>query len=118
MRDVQAGDLVLHFYEHTWPDRIHEARLAGFSLAKSGAEVTTKEPPSAAKWAARGTYYRIPLRRFTPFEKPLSITVIRREYGAELEEEVRTNKPIHYPFPVRKDGVRLTQGRYLARCTQ
>ena len=53
MREVKKGDLVIHFYEHTWPDKIHESRLAGYSRAARPFEITTDElnRPGGCDWS-------------------------------------------------------------------
>mgnify|MGYP003991906725 FL=1 len=61
MREPQKGDLVLHFYEHTWPDGVHENRFSGFSRVKTKCVATDDQPPINSSWGYSNQYYRIDL---------------------------------------------------------
>jgi hypothetical protein len=118
MREPQGGDLVLHFYEHTWPDGVHENRFCGFSRVKSKCVSTDNQPPINSSWGYSDKYYRIDLKSYTVLDTPLPIRVLRTQYDDELRAEREASDIAHYPFAFRKDGIRLSQGRYLARCPQ
>ena len=117
MRDPQRGDLVLHFYEDTWPDGVTETRLCGRSLVARAFETVDAEPPSAGTWSNMAPYYRIALEDYGSFPHPVALSTIVREYGDELLNDLRENAPKYYPFNTYGPSIRTVQGIYLARCT-
>ena len=119
MREVQSGDLILHFYHNTWERKGGpHFRLCAYSYAAAPVQETKAEPPKAADWAGRPTYYRIELRDFTELEETLSVPEFLTRHAKELREERGAGVPRYYPFieyPGR--GLQLAQGTYLAVCT-
>jgi len=120
MEEPCAGDLVIHIYEHWWPDGKKEKRLHGASLVASGAQVIHEEPPEPGEWGGMAPYYRIALRGFREFENPVSLPEFIAAYGERVISEIwRGSTPSHYPFLDPGTGEpRLIQGLYLARCTE
>ncbi len=117
MRDPLPRDLVLHFYEDTWPDGSTETRLSGASLVAAVVREVSTEPPSAGQWTGMAPYYRIDLRDYGPFDAPVPLSTLVREYEDELLADLRENEPRYYPFNTHGASVRTVQGIYLARCT-
>jgi hypothetical protein len=118
MREVQRGDLILHFYHNSW-ERTGSPhfRLCGYSYAAASFQEISTEPPSAGEWAGRDTYYRIELAGFTELENALSIPELIARHADVIKKEKASGVPKHYPFAEYGDEIRLAQGTYLATCT-
>ena len=62
-----------------WTPRLEpgsEMAVRGWSRVHQAAAVTDSEPPQAGRWAARGSYYRIDLRDYEAFHRPLPLSVL------------------------------------------
>ncbi len=118
MKEPVRGDLVLHFLEDKWPDGKRDARFCGYSRISVPCYETADQPPVNSAWGFSDRYFRIDLSGFSALDKPIPIRILRKEYEQDIRDEKKLSVLSHYPFAVRKDGIRLSQGRYLARCTQ
>lgn len=117
MREPAPGDLVLHFYNHTWADGATESRLSGSSVVSSSYTETTSEPPMAGDWSGMGTYYRIALSNYNKFPNPLPLRLLTDEYKDAIRSDLVENRHRFYPFTKHADDIRTVQGIYLAQCT-
>ncbi len=117
MREPTRGDLVLHIYHHNWEHGAIESRLAGSSLVKEPYREVFSEPPLPGDWRGATSYYRINLEGYEAFPRPLSLITLENAYGQQIRDEIVRNGPRYYPFSTYGRGIRLAQGRYLARCT-
>jgi len=119
MRAVRPGDLVLHLLKKRWADdATADKRLCGLSIVAAECEEVATPPPAPGEWGGRRAYYRVPLRDFRPIERPVSIATFGAANAAKIREEAADGATSHYPFATYGAGVRIAQGRYLARCTQ
>ncbi len=116
IRELEPGDLVIHILENVWPDGSREKRFHGVSLVERGAVLVEHEPPLPGPWRGMGSYYRVALRGFIPFPKPLSVERFLEDFGDDVCHP--NPRPDHYPFVEQSGGLRrLSQGMYIARCT-
>jgi len=120
MEEPRPGDLVIHIYDHWWPDGKKGKRLHGASLVASRVQVIDEEPPEPGEWGGMAPYYRIALRDFREFDNPVSLPEFVADYGEwVISEIVMGSPPQYYPFLDPGTGEpRLIQGLYLARCTE
>lgn len=118
MREVAADDLVLHVLQDSWESGEREHRFVGVSFAKTAAELRADEPPSPSDWVSQSPYYRIPLRDYTSFPRPISLAAFISLYDLELRKDLATD-PLYFPFTLYNRGrdVRLRQGGYINDCT-
>jgi hypothetical protein len=117
MRDVAAGDRVLHFVYKRWADGGLETRYCAESTAVGRAEERQDEPPSPGSWANMAPYYRIRLTDHVTLDRPVSMSTIIDVHGQDIRNDIDENRPRHYPFVLYKGAVRTGQGLYLARCS-
>ena len=109
---------VLHFYHNSWERKgPPHFRLCGYSHAAASFQETSTEPPKAAEWAGRDSYYRIELAGFTELERALSIPELIAQHADVIKKEKASGVPKYYPFAEYREGLRLAQGTYLATCT-
>lgn len=109
MREVKAGDLILH---------INDARWEGWSYAAGEFRQLQQSPPNPGNWAERPSYYRIDLRDYRPFPTPISLSEFVAQNHNAIYAELLADQPKRYPFMVhRGEDVRYAQGAYLSRCT-
>jgi hypothetical protein len=108
MREPKPGDLVIHF---------NDGVIFGWSRVAEAFQVGTEAPPNPAQWAARPSYYRIPLTDYQafPHKVPLSEFIVRHQDA--LAAELRTDTLKRFPFIIYNDAIRRAQGAYLTRCT-
>jgi hypothetical protein len=110
MREPNTDDLVIH---------INDGELVGWSYVSTPYHEVTNEPPSPGPWAGRKSYYRIDLKGYREFARPLPLTTFIEKHHTALKEELKNDQPKHYPFILyRGKAVRHGQGAYLTRCTQ
>lgn len=105
MREVKAGDLVLHAMGGT---------IAGFSIAQEGA-AEVADGPVTERWTA--PFYRVQLRDFRRLTRPVGLMELAQRFGAEIGAELDAEHPSYYPFCRYGDSLRTNQGMYLARIT-
>jgi MoxR-like ATPase len=109
MRDTQSGDLVLH---------VNDATIQGFSIVAASCREVTEEPPSPGQWAGMAPYYRVDLRDYRDFPKPVTIADFIRNNTAALAEEIAADHPHRFPFQLEQSGlVKTVQGAYICRAT-
>lgn len=112
MREPKPGDVVIHFVA---PLDGGQRRIAGKSVVASAFEQRDDQPPQPGKWAEMAPYYRIALKDYRPFPNAPSVDVLVQRGRDVLRSEAEATK--HYPYSKYGESVRLSQGRYLARCT-
>jgi hypothetical protein len=118
MWEPEAGDLVLHFYRHTWDGQPSCTQLCGFSLVHQSCREVTVAPPTPGRWVAPA-YYRIDLTGYQPLATRLNPEALNKhpDYLARVRQELVPNRPARYPFSSYGPLIRVTQGQYLTRCT-
>jgi hypothetical protein len=118
MWEPEAGDLVLHFYRHTWEGRPSCTQLCGFSFVHHACREVTLPPPTPGRWVAPA-YYRLDLTGYEPLATRLNPEELNKQpdYLARVRQELVPNRPAHYPFSSYGPLIRVTQGQYLTRCT-
>lgn len=117
MRAPAKYDLVLHFYEDSWPDGVTEMRLFGYSCVSRPYILVEEEPPMAGEWSGMQPYYIIDLRDFNSFSSPLPLRTLTSEYEDSIRSDLVENHPRYYPFTIYRGEIRTVQGIYLAQCT-
>jgi hypothetical protein len=109
MREPQIDDLVIH---------INNSDFVGWSYVSAPYRELTGGPPTPGDWAGRHSYYRIDLKSYREFQRPVSLRTFIAQNRLALEEEIKKDQPKRYPFILYREGdVRHGQGMYLARCT-
>jgi len=109
MRQPVVDDLVIH---------INDGVFIGWSYVAAPYIVVTEGPPSPGQWAGRPEYYRIDLKGYREFPKPITFSEFVSRNHAALEQELKTDPPRRYPFILYGGKeVRHAQGVYLGRST-
>lgn len=108
MREVSQDNLVIHS---------QDSALVGHSLAKGPADEVETEPPSPGVWGNQAPYYRIELKSYRPFPKPIPLADFCQAHSAEISEDIRKlGSTKSYPFYEKDTGAIATrQGGYLTR---
>jgi len=109
MREVKAGDLVLH---------VEDGFLSGFSHAASAHQETTELPPQAGQWSDADRIYFVELKDYRPLLQPIDMRLFREEFEENILQEIQQDHPKYYPFARYRDGIRTVQGLYLTACTR
>ena len=120
MREPIENDLVIHILKDFHDGEAKRSHFVGFSYIASSVEITNEEPPSAGKWANRGSYYRLNTRNYATFETPIRVDRMLEDFEPELRAEIeasRDGNPHYLPFTLYRSMLRLNQGMYLTRCT-
>src|SRR5262249_19830308 len=94
MREPNPDDLVLH---------VDNGRLVGWSRVAGPYQETTQGPPLPGRWAGRPSYYRIDLKDYREFSRPISVQDFIEQNRAAIEQELKTDEPndIRSSFTVR-----------------
>ena len=109
MREPKAGDTVFHSLDSS---------LVGESVVAQPYAEVYEAPPSPGPWHGLTPYYRVDVRDYRAFDKPVPIADLLREYGDQIRQDIEANSPQRYPFFVTKNGALHTvQGGYLTRCS-
>jgi 5-methylcytosine-specific restriction protein B len=110
MREPQIDDLVIH---------INNGDLVGWSYVSAPFRELTVSPPSPGDWADQPSYYRIDLKDYREFPKPIPRSEFIKNNLSSIQDELKTDAPKRYPFVLYgdKEEVRPGQGAYLTRCT-
>jgi putative restriction endonuclease len=88
MRRVQAGDTVLHL---RGKDK-NKASFVGFSTAETDFFETSERPPDPGEWGFARTFYRVLLKDYVPFTKPVLLQDIFAQRGDSLREYYEHNR--------------------------
>jgi len=113
MLQPKIGDPVIHLYLKN-----NIRYLYGHSIIAETCKTVKEEPPEAGKWSAREDYYKINLKEYSNFIKPLDLRIITKKYENEIRAEIKDDNPANYAFNTYLEEVRLGQGRYLTKCTE
>jgi hypothetical protein len=125
LQDVQAGDVIFHV---RWIQR--QPAIVGFSSADTDGIIERIErPPNPGKWAYARSFYRVILKDYVDFPKPLFLRDIFSRYKSALVEylEISKSKPKKQRSPlfytVAKKGamkgkLRVNQGLTLRHSTK
>ncbi len=84
---VETDDPVLHLR-----GRGDRATFVAFSTAAADGFETSDRPPSPGAWSYARSFYRVPLRDFTPLADPMLLRDIFRRRDAELRSYFIGNK--------------------------
>lgn len=108
MREPKPGDLVVHCVDKV---------IVGESIVAAQCRKTKERPPRPGAWAKFEEFYRIELRGFREFAKPVPLPRFLERYEPEIRRELE-RRPQHYPFkPHGNDPLRATPGAYLSKLT-
>ena len=110
MREPQIDDLVIH---------INNGDLAGWSYVSAPFRELKESPPSPGQWAGRPSYYRIDLKGYQEFPRPIPLNEFVEKNRVAIHDELKKDAPKRYPFILygEKEEIRHAQGAYLTRCT-
>ena len=84
---VGAGDPVLHLR-----GKGDKATFVAFSTAAADGFETKDRPPNPGAWSFARSYYRVPLRDFTPLDDPVLLKDVFRRQDTELRNYFMGNK--------------------------
>lgn len=117
MREPRVNDLVVHFVEEPSETGAASASwIRGRSWVVKPCIETSKEPVQAGPWSGRESYYRIDLKDYRAFDRPMRLREFMDAYALDVRKELEEG-PRHYPFSRRGSGIRTVQGIYLAEMT-
>lgn len=111
---VQPGDFIFHFR----PDK--GAVITGYSTAEAGGIKTSERPPEAGKWGYDQSYYRVPLKEYFLYRKPIDIRTTFERQSAALRQyyEINRGKPFGQRkglfYVVNMGRIQLLNGAYLS----
>ena len=109
MREAKTGDIVIH---------VNDSVIAGYSVVENPCRETNDEPPNAGAWSGMAPYYRVDLKGYQPFERPVKLGDFIRENKELIADELSDKRPFRYPFQLEASGlVKVVQGGYLNKCT-
>lgn len=114
----EPGDLVLHFYKHSWEGHRIFRKLCAQSLVERQVREVHEEPPSPGTYEGMAPFYRIDLKDFRWLEEHLDLNEFSEIYADEILYEKNTDEPKYYPFQRYGNDTRIATGTYLARCTE
>lgn len=118
MREMKAGDLVIHFLEDAWPDGSHDRRIEGYSTIAGKVELRTDEPPLPGIWSGQQIYFRVPLEDHVSFPINVKVDDFTELFSRELREDAESGIKSR-PFAKKHDGSFTTrQGGYVNRCSE
>jgi len=87
---VRQGDTIFHLRginEH--------AAFVGYSVADTDGYSTTRRPPEPGDWAYAREFHRVPLRNFTAFSQPVSLSRFWKENDSSLRDYYAMNRSRH-----------------------
>lgn len=89
MQRIHEGDVVLHLRGKTNPE------FTGHSIADTNCYRTDKHPPRLGSWGHANSFYRVPLRDYCPFEKPILLADVFARCRDRLTEYHGAHSPAH-----------------------
>lgn len=89
VREVRAGDTILHLRLHRLPS---EASFVGYSTASTDGFETFKCPPKPGQWGYSKKFLRADLKDFTPFDSPIKLQEIFSSRRTQLDKYFVANK--------------------------
>lgn len=113
MLEPVQGDFFIHCYN---------GMLVGMSRVAHPCRETINQPPLAGRWAKMGSYYRIELTGYQPFQKQVLLRDFVAHHCKDIRLEIEADHPARYPFCVTHSRsitgrVSTVQGRLIARIT-
>lgn len=90
-----VGDLVLHFFKISNITYYH-----GISVVKEPYKITNVAPPEPGTWDWAIEFYRVDLKDFEQFSRPIRIDSITQNYDLEIRNEILDFAPENYPFEI------------------
>lgn len=116
---VKTGDIVLHLRGN------NNAQFTGFSTAETDGFVTTLRPPNpGVNWNYADTFYRVNLKDYTPFKKPIDLRNLFDEKESKLKYYFNTNKNKSRDikkllfYVIQNGSLRRQNGAYLSEVDQ
>ena len=110
---VQTNDPVLHLR-----GKGKNAAFVGFSSAAADGFETIDQPPSPGSWGYAKSFYRVPLRDFTPLAAPLLLSELFSKRDVELRNYFMQNKAAASKkllfYVVQADRLQCLNGAYLS----
>ncbi len=113
---VKQGDVIFHLRGKT-----HLASFVGYSIADSDGYLTYNRPPIANQWSYASTYYRVPLKQYTPFVNPIKLDDVFKQSKDLLEKYFKQNEKQpknlrqHIFFVIQSDRLQCLNGAYLSQ---
>lgn len=95
---VQPSDIVFHLRGEG-----KEAAFTGFSIAQTPGSVTSERPPFPDVWGYATTFYRVLLRDYERFPKPILLHDVFARYDRELREYLKANRSKRKLFYIEQD---------------
>jgi hypothetical protein len=112
MRSPKLGDVVYHLIR-----RDSDRALVGYSYIAGPVSTVTVPPPQPGNWAGFPAYFRIPLQGYAPIDPAPSLREIEEVHSQEIRADITPVRPAHHAYATYGDGVRITQGLYIALLT-
>src|SRR5262249_31344043 len=96
MRDVAAGDLVIHCQDST---------LVGYSFVREPYQEIEEEPPSPGVWVGQSPYYKVLLREYHSFPQAVTLPAFFEQHAVGIRQDVEElGSTKGYPFFVKENG--------------
>ena len=84
---VRAGDSILHLR-----GKDEKSAFVGFSLAETDGFRTTERPPEPGEYSYADSFYRVPLKDFSSFPKPIGLRDVFTQQDEGLRSYFERNK--------------------------
>ena len=78
MKRIRKGDVIVHLQGKT------NQHFIGHSIVDADCYITDRRPPKPGAWNHASTFYRVPIRDYCPFEKPIPLVDIFTRQGDHL----------------------------------
>lgn|GEM_PF-206575 len=105
---VEEGDLVFHLRGRT-----HAAAFVGFSVADGAGYETRRRPKILKKYEYAESFYRVPLRDFSPFPDPVRLDDVIATQGSRIADYLKRNRA---KSPEDRKRIFLTQQAGRVQC--
>ena len=113
---VETHDPVLHLR-----GKDKSAAFVGISTAAADGFETADRPPDPGEWGYAQSFFRVPLRDFTPLEAPLMLRDVFSRHDAELRSYFLQNKTAASKerlfYVIQADRLQCLNGAYLSEAS-
>ena len=111
--EVQQGDIVVHLR-----GKDDLAAFVGYSVAATNGHKTLERPPQAGEWNYAANYFRVLLKDYQKFDKPIPLNTFFTVHKLELMEYLKElpETPVNRFFVHQNNRLQCLNGAYLSKC--
>lgn len=118
VRNVLEDDLIIHLRGDTHPE------FVGYSVAATDGYATHAQPPEPGPWGYAEAYYRVDLKRFSPFPSPIDLRTVFAKSDPDLRAYFLRNKLLpderreRLFYVIQAGRLQCLNGAYLSEVSQ